>query len=268
MLQKFLKYPAIIKYCTIIGITFLYLPVTNAQVWSIRPELMITSAKGNEISNTAPFSPSKAKYYNAPDVLVMVDRYLKPHSKISLGIGTFSSGFALGFPAAKGNGLFGFLFPDSWSVRSVNMGGQILTSYAVNVLSKRNASKLWLGAGANVWFFPKANATDSSNGGWAYNKQKTSLVNSTQFGLHGSLHYQIGNKKQREVFQFFARYNIGFKKTNYQMELWYDAIEPGTGQNFTNQYMVYGLNCTNIQVGISKTLKYFPAQRKPKPLHQ
>ncbi|WP_416440477.1 hypothetical protein [Phnomibacter sp. MR] len=249
------------------GLVTVFISTASAQKWGLRPELMVTSVKGNQVGNSAPFSPFKSNYYNYPDIMLFVEKYSAANRKISIGFGTFSTGFEFGSYGQKRNGILGFLFPYGYSGFGLDMGFQTQIGYSLNVLNKARHSKLWVGAGVSAWFY-SSSVPDSGITNLEIKRGTITLNTNTQFGMYGSLNYQIGNKKGKEVFQLFARYGIGLKRAVHEFDIVYDAINPSNGQLWKDQQITIRQNCTNIQVGISKTLKYFPAQRKSKPLQQ
>lgn len=241
--------------------------IVFCQVLSIRPELALTSTINRSMSNSGAHLPFKMVYYNQPDISLNSEFICNDlRSKFGIGIGTFSSGFHIASLGSK-NGQLGFLFPNGTRRRGNNGALQTTISGYKNVLAKKAKSAFWIGGGVTLYLV-KDNLDTLTNtvafgNGFSINKLYGVRQNAFQIGLHASGYYQINNRRGREVLQLFARYTLGLKKVVHFNTFIYDHYDPSfPGGVLRNQQTSFRQNGTNIQIGISKTLKYFPAQRK------
>ncbi len=248
-------------FCSALLLVCSYLPGQNS--WAIRPELQVNFMKSSRYSNTMPFDGAVPVAERYPNFMVFAERYKGVKSKWSFGLGYYNTFFSIGHPGAGSN-----LFFEGGSSSGTSGGAMATATYSRNVLPADAKSRLYIGAGANLWY-KAAERGGASNpifnmGGFVGTSSSTTRLAAFNYGLNGSINFWWGNKRGREVMQFLLRYNLGIRPM-VQHTLAYNArLTNDAGQTvaFDNQSMQFRLNGSSVQFGISKTIAYFPRQRK------
>lgn len=233
--------------------------------WAIRPELQVNFMKSERYSNTVPFDIATPQAERYPNFMVFAEQYRGTRAKWSFGAGHFNSFFNVGVVGARNEPFYPFV----GNSNSTGIGGAIATAtYSRNILNSRSKSRLYAGGGATLWYNSAATEDKRSapflGNGMIVRENLVSRVNSVSYGLNGTLNFWWGNKKGREVMQVHLRYHIGFLPS-FEQRILYDAVlqnDAGQSIQFTNEEMRFRLNGTSLQFGLSKTLRYFPRQRR------
>ncbi len=239
-----------------------------AQRWAVRPELCLTAAKAQFVSNTNPYPPFRSTYSNNPDIYLHVDYYLKKNNdRLTFTIGTHENRFAMTGNEVKGNGYLGFIAPDKFlsegTSGSLFWGG----SYAKCLVGKKEGTSFFVFGGFQ-YFLLSPIGTGGAGGPFGdFVIYDTDMKRETtgNFGWHAGINALFKNRKDREILQLSFKYLGTFNTTQFTNEYYYSMITPtDPPEILQDQVLRYRLTGAGLQLGISKTLIYFPRQRKMK----
>lgn len=240
--------------------------ISNAQHWAVRQELCLTSGKAQFVSNTSPYRPFRPTYAQDPDIYLHIDYYPKQQkNRYTFTIGTYHTSFSATDNATKGNGYLGFLFPSKFLTEGTLGSVYIGLSYSKSILPTTFKNQILISGGMQ-YFFIRPIGTGSAGGPFGsfvlQNTEMTRTIRSHP-GWHTGLVYLIKNKKHREVLQFSAKYVGTFNTTQFTNDYFYSQITPtDPPEILQNQVMRFRLTGASIQLGVGKTMHYFPRQRK------
>lgn len=231
----------------------------NGQQWAIRPELLLTSSKAKMVDNSTSFQPYTSVYYNQPDISLSVDYYNKNKNRWSLGIGTYSPGVRFQDNSTDNKGILGFLFPPGNMLGTFG-GVQLFISYE-HLMFPKMRNHWFLGGGLNSWFMRPYDNVGSNYylGNVIILSDSLFRANAITAGWHIQSTYVWKNKKQKEVMQFILRLNGSFGIEQHTLITRYDLLSP---EQISNQIAKYKLTGAGIQIGFSKTLVFFPRQKR------
>ena len=252
---------------TIICILCIPLSLT-AQKWAIRPELCLTAAKAKFVSNTNPYQPFRSTYSNNPDIYLNVDYYLnKNNDRLTFTIGTHENRFAMTGNEVKGNGYLGFLFPDKFLAEGTSGSLFLGGSYAKSLLGNKEGTSFFAFGGFQYYFIAPLGTGGAGGPFGSFILYDTDMHReiSGNLGWHAGINVLFMNRRNREVLQFSFKYLGTFNTTQFTNDYYYSMITPTEPPEIlTDQVLRYRLTGAGIQLGISKSLIYFPRQRKIK----
>lgn len=234
--------------------------IVSGQHWAIRSELLLTSTKAVMVQNSSPFQPFTSVYYNNPDISLSVDYFNKKKNRWSIGLGTFSTGVGIQGNRVDDNGILGFLFPPT-TLKSGTSGGVQLSMSYEHLLIPKMRSNWYVGGGLNGWVMRPSDGVSSNFflGDVIILGDSMFRANAITPGWHLRTSFAWKNKKQREVMQFMVKVNGSFGIAQHTLITRYDLLIP---EQLTNQVAEYKLTGAGIQIGIGKTLIFFPRQKK------
>lgn len=251
----------------LIVILIIFAKTALSQRWAIRPELLFTAAKAKFVSNTNPYPPFRGTYSNNLDANLHVDYYLKKNSdRITFTIGTYQNSFTMtNNKNGEGNGFLGFISPDFFLSEGTPFSILTSLSYGKNLSKTSWKSSIFL-LGGIQYFIVQPNGIGGSGGDFG---SFVLLGTELNRAIKGNLGWQAGicalikNKKHREVLQVSCKYLGTFNTTQFTNDYFYSMITPANPPEILdNQVIKYRLTGAGVQIGLSKTLKYFPGQRK------
>jgi hypothetical protein len=246
-----------------------YFPlILLAQRWAIRPELCLTAAKAKFVSNTNPYQPFKATYSNNPDISINIDYYLKENNdRFTLSFGTFQQSFTMTGMEVKKKGYLGFIAPEFFLSEGTPFSGSASFSYAKNIAKKVRKNSVFILGGFQYYFLGPSHIGGAAGPFGSFVLYDTDMKRETtgNFGWHAGINGLFKNRKDREILQLSFKYLGTFNTTQFTNDYFYSMITPTEPPEILkDQVLRYRLTGAGIQLGISKTLIYFPGQRKMK----
>jgi hypothetical protein len=249
-----------------IFVSVLCLPaLVLAQQWALRPEFCLTAGKAKLVSNTNPYLPFRSTYSNNLDVYLNVDFYFKQkYDRLTFTIGTYQTNFTMTGLEQKSNGYLGFLFPSFFLSEGTSGSVYFGASYSKSILKKETKNKLYLLGGAQYYSIISIGSGSSAGPYGDFVLYDTEILRQRKGnpGWHIGASALLKNKKDREVLQLTFKYQGTFNATQFTGDYFYSMITPtDPPEVLHNQVLRYRLTGAGIQIGLSKTLRYFPRQR-------
>ena len=255
--------------CRVLIYIILFFPLSlKAQRWGIRSELCLTAGKAKFVSNTNPYLPFKATYSNNPDIYIDVDYYLKQNrDRLTFSLGTHQNKFSMTGNEVKGNGYLGFIAPDNFLSQGTLGSVYFGVSYGKALFNKNARNKLFLMGGLQYYFIRVIGTGGAAGHFGNFVLYDTEMKRETNgnVGWHTGIIALFRNRKQREILQFSFKFQGTFNTTQFTNDYYYSIITPTEPPEILkDQVLRYRLTGAGIQLGISKSLIYFPRQRKIK----
>ncbi len=239
----------------------------SAQRWGIRPELCLTAAKAEFVSNTNYFMPFKSTFSYNPDFNIHFDYFINKNlDRLTFSLGTYTTSFVMTGNKITGDGYLGFLNPDLFLSQGTSGSFILSGSYGRSIEKPSANNRVFLSGGLQYYLnTPIGDGEDDGFFGGDFiihssNMQRQSKGNP---GWHAGLMILFRNKKKHEVLQFSFKYLGTFNSSQFTNDYYYSIIlNSDPPEILGDQVLRYRLTGAGIQLGISKTLIYFPRQRK------
>jgi hypothetical protein len=247
---------------------FLFTIVSFSQRWAIRPELGLTISKAKYVANTNPYPPFMANYSNNIAANFNIDYYLRnSRNRITLLVGTYDNSFTMTNNDVYRKGPFRFFSPDLFLSEGTSLTVLTCVSYGKNLAKNPSKNSVFLLGGFQYFILQSVGIGGAGGNFGSFILYDTDMHRETNgnLGWHAGLNALIKNKKQREVLQVSFKYLGTFNTTQFTNDYYYSMITPTNPPEILNDQVIrYRLTGAGIQIGVSKSLKYFPGQRKIK----
>lgn len=267
MILHLLAFNPIISMRFFIILLVLLLPIfVSAQRWALRPELCLTAAKAKFVSNTNPYLPFRSTYSNNVDIYINIDYYLKEnHDRLTFTLGTHQNSFTMTGNETNGNGYLGFIAPEKFLSEGTSGSLYIGVSYAKSLKGGNMQNNLFILGGFQYYFVSNLGSGSAGGSFGDFVLYETEMKRQTNGnpGYHAGISWLIKNRIQREVLQLTFKYQGTFNTTQFTNDYFYSMITPTNPPEIIHDQVIrYRLTGAGIQLGASKTIKYFPSQRK------